>query len=70
MMMIAILLDAGKDSTGKQRKISVMIDHMGQQQETRVGWPDSKEVGIHFGPVFKITPEEYALQCRIACAEA
>lgn len=70
MMMIAIRLDAGKDSTGQQRKISVLVDHMGHQQETRPGWPDAKEAGIHFGPIFKITPEEYDLQRRISCGEA
>lgn len=70
MMLIAILCDAGKDSTGRERKISILIDHMGFQHETRMEWPDRREPGVHFGPILKITPEEYLLHYRAACGEA
>jgi hypothetical protein len=69
MMLIAIRLDAKKDVTGKEQKVTVLIDHMGQRHETRIGWPEYNEPGIHWGPIFLITPQEYLLECQIACGE-
>jgi hypothetical protein len=69
-MLIAIRCDAGKDTDGTERKVTVYIDHFGHRQMTKVGWPAPDEEGIHWGPVLGITPKEYLLECQIACAEA
>lgn len=65
-MLIAIRCDAGKDQTGRERKVSILVDSMGQLQEVRLGWPKTDEAGIHWGPLLRITPEEYLVQLKIA----
>jgi hypothetical protein len=70
MMLIAIRCDAGRDVQGTERKVTILIDHMGKRHETWMEWPDLKAEGIHWGPILSITPEEYLRQSQIACGEA
>jgi len=70
MMLIAIRCDAGKDLDGSECKITIYIDHFGHRQKTEVGWPNTDEEGIHWGPILGITRREYLLECQIACGEA
>lgn len=70
MMLIAIRCDAGKDQANKDRKITILVDHMGHRHETWTHWPDLADDGIHWGPILSITPEEYLRQCQISCGEA
>jgi len=70
MMPIAILCNAGKDSTGKDRKITILIDHMGHRIESWDRWPGPKEEGFHWGPILWITPSEYLTQLQITRGEA
>lgn len=65
-MMIAILLDAGKDLTGKDQKLTMLIDQEGRLHEVRTGWPAPREASFHWGPVLRITTAEYLLQLQIA----
>jgi hypothetical protein len=70
MMLIAIRLDAGQDQTGMERKVTVLIDHMGQRHDTRMDWPKPDEPGIHWGPIFQVTPQEWLAECQIATGSA
>lgn len=70
MMLIAIRLDAGKDLFGKDRKVTVFIDHMGHRHDTQLGWPDPAADGIHWGPIFAITQGEWIAELQIATGAA
>lgn len=64
--MIAILCDAGKDVTGKERKVTLLLDPQGQLCDVRTGWLHPDQAEFHWGPILRITPEEYIFHLQIA----
>lgn len=66
VMMIALLCDAGKDTDGTERKSTLFIDQEGHIHDARIGWPEPSEKGFHWGPVMRITGDEWLLHCGIA----
>jgi hypothetical protein len=69
MILIGIRCDAGPGTDGKPRKVTVLINADGELQGVRLGWPDPKDTDLCEGPILRITPEEYLLQCQIQCGE-
>lgn len=69
MILIGIRCDAGPDVQGKERKVTVVINADGELQEVRLGWPGPRDESLCDGPILRITPEEYLLQCQIQCGE-
>lgn len=65
--MIAILCNAGPDVQGAPRKSILFIDeHDGSIQDARIGWPAHDEKGFIWGPIMRVTPDEYEFQVKLA----
>lgn len=65
-MKIAILLDAGKDSGGRERKLTMLLDEKGQMHDVLPEWPAANDHSYHQGPILRITPEEYIFYLQVA----
>lgn len=65
-MKIAILLNAGKDSIGRERKLTMLLDQQGQVHDVLPEWPEPHDQSVHWGPILVITPEEYIFYLQVA----
>jgi hypothetical protein len=59
MILIGIFCDAGPDSQGNERKLTVVINADGEIQDVKIGWLGPKEEWLSEGPTLEISPGEY-----------
>lgn len=64
--MIALLCNAGPDVEGAPRKTTLFIDEQGYIHDARLGWPSPDETGFTWGPILKVSSEEWLFQTKLA----
>lgn len=69
MKLIAIMLNAGPDTAGGERKVTLLISEQGTLSGAKIGWPETTQTEYHWGPYLRVTPEEWLLHQQMALGE-